>query len=145
MQMRLWRKLSLLGKAFTNRAELEDKLTRELFELQELESNLKGQLKAIESSQQILQRDRENLQQITDFMESLKMTVVVNMRDWKETQDTIVAMGRSLRRQESQLNDATGIVRTLHSKLEAGLARADIVKTELKSLGKVIPWTKLKI
>lgn len=140
--MSLWRKLLLLGKAFTSRRELEEELSQQLFELQGLESNLRGQLAAIETAKMILENDRLNLTQLKDHMSFMNSEVVVDMRDWHECRLTILELDRAVFEQTKQLNEMEAVTQSVKAKIERGVGDVELIRDTLKNLGKVLPWTK---
>lgn len=142
--MRLWKKLSLLGKAFTSRRELEEELSLRIRDLQSLEANLQAQIRAIETAKLILENDELNLAQLLEHMKHMNQQVVIDMRDWQECRLTILELSRGVGEQVKQLNGMQSVTKTLKSKIETQLANAELIRRTLNGLGQVIKWTKPK-
>jgi len=134
--------LSLLGKAFTSRRELEAELEKALADLRDLESNLKSQVKAIEVARAELERDQRNLEQLDYFLREVVTAPIVIMRDYVAAKSGIVETSERIRAAERQYNASKAVVKTLKARLEHGQAQAAVMLNQLKALGRVIPWTK---
>jgi hypothetical protein len=113
-----------------------------IFDLRNVERDLNAQLSSIETLTLLLEDDRRDLRFTKAVLQELLTNTVVSTRDYQELRCNILEYKQRIEAQETQLNAQAGYVVGLRKKLEDGHREAEIMMSELKSLGKVLPWKK---